>query len=64
MPQDFQLISPLYIPHPNPQKIEKSPHFIGPKAKITKFTTLFFSDYWVILQVRGGMGASRRFSQR
>lgn len=54
MPQDFQLISPLYIPHPNPQKIGKSPHFIGPKAKITKFTNLFFfSDYWVVLLVRG-----------
>lgn len=36
MPQDFLIISPLYIL--NPQKIEKSPHFIGPKAKITKFT--------------------------
>ena len=37
----------------SPQKIEKTPHFIDSKAKITKFTTLFFSDYWVVLQVRG-----------
>lgn len=37
MPKDFLIIYPLYIP--NPQKIEKPPHFTDSKAKITKFTT-------------------------